>query len=291
MADDNEVKDESVKDNDETTEPKLNTDYYDEPEEGALERSRENKSVPDERSRDLWQSTNIATDGTGPTVEEVAPVFAQARADALANPVTADSNDDDLKNDQADSAQDAQAKADEIRNSQGYVAPTGADAGIYDDPKNEDAVPAENFSAAPQVDDGERTVADAQADEKTTTGSVYTDDTTVGNSDVNGTQVSSDDKRDELAADQASAYAPEDTNKDGQVDADEAAAATNAEAPTYGSVPGADTTNTEADPQESTPEAPTANAGDTTHDDLVSDTAGEQGGLDETSADGATPKY
>lgn len=159
----------------------LNTDYYDVPEEGAHERSAQNVSVPDRAQRDLWQSTNISTDGTGPTVDQVAPVFAQARADALANPVTADDDDERVANEQADSARAAQERADAIRESAGYVAPTGADAGVYDDAEDEDAVPAENFSRAPELDEDERDSDEVAREERVESGRasvapVYTDE-------------------------------------------------------------------------------------------------------------------
>lgn len=140
------------------------SDYYDEVDEEAYERSAQNRSVPSPESRDLWQRGNVATDGSGPTIEDVVPAFAQARADALANPTTADDNDEELKNSQADSAAAAQEKADAIRDSHGYVAPTGADAGNYDDDKLEESVPAENFNAAPKDDETETT---DEADETT----------------------------------------------------------------------------------------------------------------------------
>jgi hypothetical protein len=134
--------------------------YYDEVEEGAYERSAQNHSVAAPESRDLWQSTNISTDGNGPLIDDVAPVFAQARANALANPVTADSNDDLLRNEQAEDADTAQERADALRSTEGYAAPTGAEAGQFDDPALKDSVPGENFSSNPAEEEGEEVSAE-----------------------------------------------------------------------------------------------------------------------------------
>lgn len=155
--------DEKNTDEQQAEEPKLNTDYYDEPEEGAHERSHENSSIADPATRDLWQSTNVSTDGSGPLIHEVAPVFAQARADALAHPVTADDDDDRVQNEQADAAAAAQEEADRIRNSGGFAAKTGADAGQFDDSSVEGSVPSENFS--PEPNDDENSSDDKSGDE------------------------------------------------------------------------------------------------------------------------------
>lgn len=167
---------------DKQREANLNTDYYDEVDEEAY--NVRNVSEPDARSRDLWQSTTISTDDTGPRVEDVAPVFAQFRADALANPNFPDGEDsvsDQDKADTARAAEEAQAEADRLRESGGFVASTGADAGVYDDPKLEDQVPGDNFSAKPEVDEdaGERDSDQVAAEEKAETagaGTVHTDE-------------------------------------------------------------------------------------------------------------------
>ena len=181
------------------------SDYYDKVDEAEHARSAENHSIPDPESRDLWQTANVATDGSGPRLEDVAPVFAQARADALANPVTADSNDEALANENAQSAEDAQAKADELRASPGYVAPTGAEADQYDDPTLEEKVPAENFNAAPAEDENAETADDEVVEED--------------NTEANAP---------ESTPEAPTSNVPEDTNHDGVVDENEARAATEA---------------------------------------------------------------
>ena len=138
--------------------------YYDEVEEGAHARSAENRSEPDPRSRDLWQTANISTDGNGPGVSDVAPIFAQARADALRS-------DPNVADEDAEAAQD---EADRLRNSIGYVAPTGPDAGIYDDPTLEGQVPDENFSPAPEPSEEEREARDAAASREDASASAVT---------------------------------------------------------------------------------------------------------------------
>lgn len=176
-----------------------NTNYYDEVDESAYELSRQNRSVASPESRDLWQSADVDThDVGGPRTEDVAPVFAQFRADTLANPVTADQDDEALAERNAASAEEAQAEADRIRETPGYVAPTGPDAGAYDDPKLEEAVPAENFSAEPKDEPAEESAAeDANESEE-------------GAASAEGSERS----------------VPEDTNGDGTVDEAEARAAT-----------------------------------------------------------------
>jgi hypothetical protein len=209
------------------------SDYYDEVDESAYEKSAENRSEVDPTAHDTWQSTTISTDGTGPGVDDVAPVFAQARAEALAHPLTADDDDDRLEGEQAQSAEDAAQRAEDIRSSNGYVAATGEDAGIYDK-------------------DDER----------------YTDPSAPLNA-AGGNTVTDDDA---AFQEQSGQTAPASPQGEGEA------------------YPSSDPENSEANPQPSTPDAPTSNEGDTTHDDLVSDTAGEQGGLDASSAAGATPK-
>ncbi len=237
------------------------------------ERSAQNRSLPDPASRDLWQSANVSTDGNGPRVEDVTPIFDQARVTAFGegNVVTADDDDEEVERSQEDVVAEAQERVDAWRESTGYVAPTGADAGQYDDPRLEGQVPSENFSAAPEAEEDERRSEDAKSDDVAGRGSFYTDGSQINAGSPNGEQVSTDDKKDELRKDQSGGATP-----------------ANAEATTP------DSTNTESNPPESTPEAPTSNDGDAnkdiTQDDLTSDTAGEQGGLDETSADNATPK-
>jgi hypothetical protein len=124
--------------------------YYDKVDEKAYEQSRKNTSVPTEDSRALWQSTNVSTDGSGPTTADVSPIFAQARADALRNPASAAGDvDEDQRAENEDSANAAQEEADRIREAPGYAAPT-------DDENLEGSVPKKNFSAEPERSDEER---------------------------------------------------------------------------------------------------------------------------------------
>lgn len=131
--------------------------YYDKVDEKAYEQSRKNTSVPTEDSRALWQSTNVSTDGSGPTTADVSPIFAQARADALRNPASAAGDvDEDQRAENEDSANAAQEEADRIREAPGYAAPTGEEAGQFDDENLEGSVPKKNFSAEPERSDEER---------------------------------------------------------------------------------------------------------------------------------------
>jgi len=244
----------------EDTTPEVNTDYYDKVDYSAYEQSALNRSVPDRAERDLWQSTTISTDDTGPTVDEVAPVFPQARADALANPASDDGGlDEDAKALAADSAKAAQEQADAIRESAGFVAPTGADAGKYDDPKLEGQIPSENFEAAPEGEEPPNTPSAVAPGANT-----VTDDDTQFQSQGTGSTGESYTSEPIVAPE-------EDGTSNGDVDAP------------VDDAPSASTTS----PETTTGVDPDA---DTTHDDLVSDTASEQGGLDASSADGATPK-
>lgn len=150
-------------------------DYYDKVDEKEHERSRENSSVPDPTTRDLWQSANVGTDDNGPRVEDVAPVFAQARADALAHPVTADDDDDKLAEDNRESAEEAQAKVDELRENPGYAAPTGEEAGQFDDDSLKGAVPAKNLNVEKTDDKGTaKTAADKKEDDNKSSSSKST---------------------------------------------------------------------------------------------------------------------
>ena len=184
-------------------------EYYDEVDEEAYARSRENRSLPRPEDRSQWVSATVDTTGQGgPRTEDVTPAFAQFRADSLANPVTADADDDQVAREQADAAQAAQDEADRIRESAGFVAPTGPDAGQYDDPKLEDSVPAENFSAAPAEDEANVEEHNGTAD--------------AGNTEYNGTADAGN--VDHVDA-PVQVDVPEDTNHDGVVDENEARAA------------------------------------------------------------------
>jgi hypothetical protein len=144
----------------------------------AHDRSAENHSVVDPVSRDLWQSGNVGTDDRGPTVDQVSPIFAQARADALRDGevVSEDNPDadsvDDLDGDEAErvksAADEAQEEADRIRDGGGYAAKTGPEADQYDDENAKGQVPDENLSLRPDTDEdkGERSAADAKRDER-----------------------------------------------------------------------------------------------------------------------------
>jgi hypothetical protein len=149
----------------------MTDNYYDEVDEEAHKLSAENRSVPSPESRDLWQSSSVGTDGRGPETDEVSPVFAQARADALAQghfadpePVEGESEEDrDAR--VADGAAEAQKEADEIRERGGHQAATGAEAGQFDSPELEEATAKENLNLPDKEEDlNER--EQAQADQK-----------------------------------------------------------------------------------------------------------------------------
>lgn len=207
--------------------------YYDPVDEEAYAQSATNRSEPDPATRDLWQSANISTDGNGPGVDEVAPIFAQARADQLAHPVTADGDDEALADEQSDEAKAAQEKADALRNSPGFVAATGPAAGVYDDPKLEAQIPAENFSPAPEPAEGERSAADVAESERLQVSGAAVVDTTEVDQVAPATDVAGEEPI--TAAEVAKESAPAKVTKKTSA------------------------VNTEANPPVSTPEAPTSN--------------------------------
>jgi hypothetical protein len=151
-------------------------EYYDEVDEEAHARSAENRSVPSPESRDLWQSGDVSTDGTGPGIEDVLPAYNSFRVQALAEgqyadpqPVEGESVEDRDER-VADAAAEAQKEVDQARERGGYQAETGEAAGRFDGEETEDAVPDENRNEPKEEEDltvRQQAVRDqAQADEE-----------------------------------------------------------------------------------------------------------------------------
>lgn len=111
--------------------------------ETVVDEQAEAKSAPNP----LWQSGNVGTNGTGPTIEDVTPIFAEARAQAFGAAVEAiddpkqetpdnvvlPSSGDKISDDEAinklkEAAKAATATAEEKSESGGGIAKTSDDS-------------------------------------------------------------------------------------------------------------------------------------------------------------------